>query len=101
MYNNRFFLKNGASILKDEKKSIINFEKYLNSENYTINENKIFILLPINNFIVSDKWFIFQDLHYLDNHTLKTFLQKFQKHDKNIIKPKKDKPNTPIFIAFL
>lgn len=86
VHNNRFFLKNGASILKDEKKSIINFEKYLNNENYTLNENKIFVLLPINNFIISDKWFIFQDLYYLDNHTLKLFLQKFQKHDKNIIK---------------
>lgn len=86
VYNNRFFLKKDASILQDEKKPLINFEDYLNYDKFTIDENKIFIVLPINNFITSDKWFIFQDLHYLDNHTLKKFIQKFYKHDKNVIK---------------
>lgn len=87
VYNNRFFLKNNSSIL-NEKKKIISFEKFMNNQNNNndINDDKIFILLPINNFNTNDKWLIFQDLYYLDNNLLKKFINNFYKFDKNIIK---------------
>ena len=85
IYKNKFFLKNDSSILNTKEKKIINFKNFLNKEKNNFEYNNIFILFPINNFIISDKWLYLQDLFYLNNNLLKSFIEKFYKYDKNII----------------